>query len=104
MVAPTFPHLLPIRLVAHAPALTGVHLYSSAGDVLYATPDLLSVHTVSGGPRTFALPRPAELVYDLFAGRAVATHTSAFEADLPPASTALYYTGPARAMPPQTSR
>ena len=33
----------------------GAHLYNEDGDVLYATPNLLSVHTVSGGPRTFKL-------------------------------------------------
>ena len=44
----------------------GVHLYSEKGDVLYATPDLLAVHTVSGGCRTFSLPRQVEVVYDLY--------------------------------------
>ncbi len=44
----------------------GVHLYSEDGDVLYATPELLSVHTVSGGKRTFRLPGQVEIVYDLF--------------------------------------
>lgn len=71
----------------------GVHLYSDAGDVLHATPDLLSIHTVSGGPHTFALPRPAEIVYDLYHDRVMARETEAFEVDLPPASSALYYTG-----------
>ncbi len=71
----------------------GAHLYNEDGDVLYATPDLLSVHSVAGGPRTFKLPRPAEVVYDLFQERVVAREVTAFDVDLPPASTALYYTG-----------
>ena len=71
----------------------GVHLYNEEGDVLYATPDLLSVHTTSGGRRTFSLPTAAEVVYDLFQEREIARGVSAFTVDLPPASTALYYTG-----------
>src|SRR5262249_18363741 len=47
----------------------GVHLYSEAGDVLHATPDLLGVHTVAGGGREFRLPRRAEVVYDLYRDR-----------------------------------
>ncbi len=100
MGSPDIPAAVLRGIARHA----GVHLYNEQGDVLYATPDLLSVHTVSGGPRTFKLPRPVELVYDLFAGRAVAVNVSAFEVDLPPASTALYYTGPKREMPPETPR
>ena len=74
----------------------GVHLYSEDGDVLYATPDLLSVHTVCGGPRTFRLPKPVEIVYDLFAKQAIATNVSEFSVRLPRASTALYFAGQAR--------
>ena len=71
----------------------GVHLYNEDGDVLYATPELLSVHTVAGGPRKFKLPKPVEVVYDLFAERIVAHHTAEFQVELAPASTALYFTG-----------
>jgi hypothetical protein len=74
----------------------GVHLYSEDGDVLYATPDLLGIHTVAGGARTFRLPRRAEVVYDLFNGRTLAHDATQFEVWLPPASTALYYTGDAQ--------
>ncbi len=71
----------------------GVHLYNADGDVLYATPELLSVHSVSGGPRVFKLPRPAEVVYDLFNERVLAHNVTEFSVELPPASTALYFTG-----------
>ncbi len=71
----------------------GVHLYNEAGDVLYATSQLLSVHTVAGGHRTFYLPKEAEVVYDLFEKRTVVEHTDQFEVNLPPRSTTLYYTG-----------
>jgi hypothetical protein len=84
-----------------APVLRGlarfaeVHLYSDAGDVLYATPHLLAVHTAGGGERTFRLPKQVEVVYDLFAERVVARDTDHFEVILPKASTALFYTGDA---------
>jgi hypothetical protein len=71
----------------------GVHLYNEEGDVLYATSDLLSVHTVAGGQRTFKLPHRVEVVYDLFNDQALAQDANQFEVSLSPASTALYYTG-----------
>ena len=73
----------------------GVHLYNEEGDVLYATSDLLAVHTVAGGQRTFTLPRPVETVYDLYHVQLLAHNADRFTVQLPPASTALYYTGAA---------
>jgi len=73
----------------------GVHLYNEDGDVLYAGPELLSVHTVAGGERTFKLPRPVEVVYDLFNQRELARDAAQFCDRLAPASTMLYYTGTA---------
>ena len=70
-----------------------LYLYSEDGDVLYATPDLLSVHSVAGGHRNFKLPRQAKVVYDLFKGAVVARDATEFEVELPPASTALFFTG-----------
>jgi len=74
---------------------SGVHLYNQEGDVLYATRELLAAHTVSGGERTFTLPRPVEEVYDLFEHRLIALNTDKFRVALPARSTALYYTGDA---------
>jgi hypothetical protein len=68
-------------------------LYNQQGDVLYATRELLAVHTVSGGERTFNLPQEVEVVYDLFERRVMARDTKQFQVRLPPVSTALYYTG-----------
>jgi hypothetical protein len=73
----------------------GVHLYNEDGDVLYAAPELLSVHTVAGGLRRFKLPKAAEVVYDLYRGQVLERHAAEFVVELPPASTALYFTGPA---------
>jgi len=84
---------LPAALLRGVARFSGVHLYNEAGDVLYATRDLLAVHTVSGGDRTFSLPRKVEIVYDLFERRVVAQDAGQFQVQLRPASTALYYTG-----------
>jgi hypothetical protein len=71
----------------------GVHLYNEQGDVLYATRDLLGVHTLSGGPREFALPHTAEVVYDLFAQKVLAENVDRFCVDLPKVSTQLFFAG-----------
>jgi hypothetical protein len=84
---------LPAGVLRGIARYAGVHLYSDAGDVLYATPQLLSVHTVAGGERSFKLPRRVQVVYELFEKRVVAQDTDRFEATLAPRSTALYYTG-----------
>ncbi len=74
----------------------GVHLYNECGDVLHATPDLLSVHTTGGGPRTFKLPKRVEVVYDLFDMREVARDVNEFRVTLKPASSQLWFTGTAQ--------
>lgn len=71
----------------------GVHVYSDDGDVLHATPDLLGIHTVSGGAREFRLPRQVEVVYDLYQDQLLALDADCFRVTLPPASSALYFTG-----------
>jgi len=71
----------------------GVHLYSEAGDVLYATSQLLSIHTLSGGSRQLRLPQQVETVYDLFEECVIAEKVADFEVELPPRSTSLFYTG-----------
>ena len=84
---------LPAGVLRGIARYAGVHLYSSSGDTLYATPDLLTVHTAAGGERTFNLPKPVELVYDLFGQKVVARQTDRVIVTLPPASTTLFYTG-----------
>jgi len=86
---------LPGALLRGIARFSGTHLYNEAGDVLYASRELLGVHTVYGGERTFSLPREVEVVYDLFERRTVARNTAEFQVNLPRASTALYYTGDA---------
>ena len=84
---------LPSPVLRGIARYAGVHLYSEAGDVLYATPQLLCVHTVAGGARTFALPRQVEIVYDLYERQVIAQDTDRVQITLAPRSTALYYTG-----------
>ncbi len=86
---------LPAPVLRGVARFAGAHIYNDAGDVLYATPELLGVHTIAGGRRKFRLRGPAEIVYDLFERRTVARGAADFQIDLPPASTSLFYTGPA---------
>ena len=86
---------IPAPVLRGVARYAGVHLYSEAGDVLYATPQLLGVHTVGGGERTFRLPVKVDVVYDLFERKMVARDVDEFPVILPPASTVLYYTGEA---------
>jgi hypothetical protein len=84
---------LPAAVLRGIARYAGVHLYSNAGDVLYATKDLLAVHTTGGGHRTFHLPKRAEVVRDLFQDRIVARDAREFDIVLEPASTSLWYVG-----------
>jgi len=84
---------VPAPILRGVARYAGVHLYSEAGDVLHASKSLLSVHTVSGGPRTFKLPECVEVVYDLYRDKVLATDADSFDVDLPPASSALYFVG-----------
>ena len=101
----TFPEWTSVYIAAPnipAPVLrglarfAGVHLYSEEGDVLYATRQLLSVHTVSGGERIFTLPETVEVVYDLFENKMIAQNVDQFQVALTPSSTNLFYTGEER--------
>ena len=84
---------LPAPVLRGIARYAGVHLYSRAGDVLYASRDLLAVHTVSGGDRTFQLPRSVGQVYDLLGERMVARDTNQFQVTLRRRSTMLFYIG-----------
>jgi hypothetical protein len=87
---------LPASVLRGIARFSGVHIYSDAGDVLFASRQLLGAHTVGGGKRTFSLPRSAEVVYDLFENKIVAKNAAEFAVILPRASTSLFYTGDAK--------
>jgi hypothetical protein len=84
---------LPAWILRGMARYAGVHLYSEAGDVLYATKELLGVHTAGGGKRLYRLPEEVEVVYDLYEQREVAREVNQFRVELEPASTRLFYTG-----------
>jgi hypothetical protein len=95
---------LPAAVLRAVARFAGAHIYNDQGDVLSASRNLLSVHTVSGGRREFRLPGRVELVYDLFVDKIVAEHCERFEADLAPVSTRLFYIGDRKAVRPAPPR
>jgi len=84
---------LPAGVLREIARYAGVHIYNDDGDVIYATRDLLAIHTAAGGHREIRLPRLAPQVYDLFSNTMISTETDHFEIELPPASTHLYFLG-----------
>jgi hypothetical protein len=84
---------IPAQILRGIARYAKVHIYSEDGDVLEVSRNLLSVHTVSGGQRTFSLPSKVDIVYDLFGKTVVGRNTDSFTLTLPPSSTSLYFTG-----------
>jgi hypothetical protein len=84
---------IPAQVLREIARFAGVHLYNEEGDVLAASRNLLSVHTISGGKRVFRLPSKSEIVFDLYERTTVARNTDRFEVSLKPGSTSLYYIG-----------
>ncbi len=82
---------LPAEVLRGVARWAGVHVYSDAGDVLYANRSLVGLHTVSGGRRIIRLPARAAAVEDVFGKRTVAKGVTEFEVLLEPRSTALYF-------------
>ena len=84
---------IPAAVLRGIARYAGVHLYSEAGDVLYASAEFVAIHTKGGGQRTIRLPKKAEAVYNLYDRKQVATDVSEFTVELKPKSTTLYYFG-----------
>jgi len=83
---------LPAPVLRAVARFAGVHIYSDAGDVLYANRSFVGIHTLSGGERVVRLPRRVAAVADLFAGKTIARDTAEIRVVLEPRSTALYCT------------
>jgi len=92
---------LPASVLRGIALWAGVHIYSDAGDVLYANRSLLGIHTLSGGKRLVKLPRRAEAVIDMFTGRTLARDTAEIDILLEPRSTALFSIGGAAGAGPR---
>ena len=84
---------LPASVLRGIARYAGVHLYHDQGSVLYATPDLLALHSAAGGEMTVTLPARVEVVCDLLTGRMIAKEVQQFRIPMLPASTLLAYTG-----------
>jgi hypothetical protein len=84
---------LPAPLLRGIARFAGVHLYNNDGDVLYASRQLLGVHTAPGGERVYHLPHEVESVYDLFEQKTIANRCTQFQVTLEPRSTRLFYFG-----------
>jgi hypothetical protein len=84
---------IPAQVLRGIARYAKVHVYSEDGDVLDVSRNLLSVHTVSGGQRTFSLPSKVDIIFDLFGKTIVGRNTDHFTLTLPPSSTNLYFTG-----------
>jgi hypothetical protein len=84
---------LPAPVLRGIARFSGVHLYSISGDVLYATPQLLAVHSATGGHRRFQLPGKVDIICELFNKTTIVRDSDNFQMNLPAPSTMLFYTG-----------
>lgn len=69
----------------------GVHIYCNSHEPIYASDDLLAIHTSNGGERVFKLPRKVKTVQELYSGRLVAHNTDTFRDTLMSPDTKLYH-------------
>lgn len=81
---------LPASTLRTLAAGAGVHLYIDTEEPVFATANLLAVHTGTGGPHTVHLRRRCGRVTELFSGRVVAETTTEFTDTLHTPDTVLY--------------
>jgi hypothetical protein len=81
--------ILPAALLRGIARAAGCHLYTDAGDVVYADNNFLAIYSPSGGRRTVHLPRAARVV-DLIEGKALAENSAEFEIEIPANTTRLF--------------
>lgn len=80
---------LPAELFRGMALHAGAHVFSSAGDVVLASRNLLAIHAVRGGCRKIPLPEERS-VYDLIERRFVAEHVREFSVELHPPETRFF--------------
>lgn len=81
---------LPQGLFRNMLSFTGSHIYTdSPSDVIYANSDYVALHSIFAGERTVNLPQKAT-VYDVFAGKVIATDCSSFTVTLSGKETRLF--------------
>ena len=69
--------ILPAALLRNIARAAGCHVYSDAGDVIYANRDFLAVYAPAGGERKIHLPRSARVI-DLLENRTLSSGTADF--------------------------
>ncbi len=69
-----------MRNIARA---AGCHIYSDAGDVVYASRNFLGIYAPAGGSRNVRLPRKSRVI-DLLENRVLADGVTSFELKLEP--------------------
>ncbi len=80
---------LPPGMLRNLASYAGVHLYSRAEDVLYASRSVVALHTVRAGEKTIHLPSPAD-VSDAYSGRIICVNQSKFVDTLAAGETRVY--------------
>lgn len=84
---------IPAPVLREIARFAKVHLYNEEGDIIYVSHNLFGIHTVSGGKRTFRLPRKVEQVYDIFNEKNIVNDSDNFQIELDPISSSLFYIG-----------
>jgi hypothetical protein len=74
--------ILPAALLRNIARAAGCHVYTDAGDVVYANRGFLAIYAPGGGRRVVHLPRASRVV-DLLDGRTLADKASEFTLGLP---------------------
>jgi hypothetical protein len=84
--------MAPADLLRSVARRAGCHLYCDGDEIIYANHSFLAIHTSRGGPRTFALRRPADVI-EVFSGNVLARATDRFSDNIDAFRTRLYYLG-----------
>jgi hypothetical protein len=74
--------ILPAALLRNIARAAGCHIYSEAGDVVYAGGRFLALYSPTGGKRAIHLPHPGRVI-DLMDGRTLSNHAVDFTLDVP---------------------
>jgi hypothetical protein len=85
---------LPPELLREIARFAGCHIYCETNDIIVANDRFLSVHSLDGGQKRFALPRRSD-VWEAYSRRKVARDVDVFEDTVPKHGTKLYYLGDA---------
>ena len=83
----------PSHLLRGIARWAGVHIFSESDDVLSASANWVSLHTVKPGLKRIGLPRRAKAVWEAFSNRLVGKHLTEIQEAFDAPETRLYYYG-----------